>query len=230
MAQGVLLGASNAFLAFPAMVTITHLFNKYRGTTTGITISGSSVGGIVWPIMLNRLLNYDNVSFGWTFRIVAFVVFALCILMLLTIRLPPGNAPDSLATTGKHSESENETQEESTPNVTTLKSPAFITLCVGLCVATLGLFAPIFFISTYGAANGLSTSLCFYLLSILNGASLIGRVSTGIMADKYGNFNICFLTVLFCGIVGMCWTRATSTAGIIAFTLAYGYTSGVSHR
>jgi MFS family permease len=212
------------------MATVSHLFDKNRSAATGIMIAGSSIGGIIWPIMLDQLLNHDGVSFGWTFRTVGFVVLLLCITIVLTIRLPPKKAHDyQTSEEAKEGTSqEPQVQPAAKSDASIVKNPTFLVLCAGLSIATFGLFSPLFFISTYAVAHGLSTSLSFYLVSMLNGASLVGRVSTGILADRYGNFNMCFLTVAFSGIIAMCWTKATSTAGIIVFTLAYGYTSGVS--
>jgi MFS family permease len=231
LAQGILLGASNAFLFCPAMATVSHLFDKHRSTATGVMISGSSIGGIIWPIMLERLLNQDGVSFGWSFRIVGFVVVAFYITIVVTIRMPPKAAPHIEAAEDKTENSSQEQDDQSTAkssDVSIIKNPTFLVLCAGLSIATFGLFNPLFYISTYAVSRGLSASLSFYLVSILNGASLVGRVSTGILADKYGNFNLCFLTVACSGIIAMCWTKATTTAEIIVFALAYGYTSGVS--
>ncbi|GMF75168.1 unnamed protein product [Aspergillus oryzae] len=231
LAQGILLGIGNAFLLCPAMATVTRLFDHHRGAANGIMIAGSSIGGIIWPIMLDQLLNKDGVSFGWTFRIVGFVVLPLCLFMVATIRPAPKTLHDSdregIELSHGESESDHKAQGAEGP-AAIIKNPTFLILCAGLSVATFGLFSPLFFISTYATDQGLSVSLAFYLVSMLNGASMVGRVSTGFLADRYGNFNLCFLTIASSGLIAMCWTKATNTVGIIFFALAYGYTSGVS--
>ncbi|EEP76424.1 predicted protein [Uncinocarpus reesii 1704] len=229
LAQGLTLGISNAFLLTPAMATVSHLFDKNRGTATGIMIAGSSIGGIIWPIMLDQLLNVRGLSFGWSFRIVGFVVAPLCIIITISIRAPKKPHQENHA---ENFNQETKRQQDGVmsqapkSNVSILKNPTFILLCLGLSMATFGLFSPLFFIPTYAVTNGLSSSLAFYLVSLTNGASLVGRVSTGFLADRYGNFNLCFITIALSGIIAMCWTAATSKAGIIVFALAYGYTSG----
>ncbi|RAQ68264.1 MFS monocarboxylate transporter [Aspergillus flavus] len=229
LAQGILLGIGNAFLLCPAMATVTRLFDHHRGAANGIMIAGSSIGGIIWPIMLDQLLNKDGVSFGWTFRIVGFVVLPLCLFMVATIRPAPKTLHDSdregIELSHGESESDHKAQGAEGP-AAIIKNPTFLILCAGLSVATFGLFSPLFFISTYATDQGLSVSLAFYLVSMLNGASMVGRVSTGFLADRYGNFNLCFLTIASSGLIAMCWTKATNTVGIIFFALAYGYTSG----
>ncbi|GAB1203068.1 hypothetical protein APSETT445_001694 [Aspergillus pseudonomiae] len=213
------------------MATVTRLFDRHRGAANGIMIAGSSIGGIIWPIMLDQLLNKDGVSFGWTFRIVGFVVLPLCLFMVATIRPAPKTPHDSdregIQLSRGELASGHKAQDAEGP-ASIIKNPTFLILCAGLSVATFGLFSPLFFISTYAAEQGLSVSLAFYLVSMLNGASMVGRVSTGFLADRYGNFNLCFLTIASSGLIAMCWTKATNIVGIIFFALAYGYTSGVS--
>lgn len=224
------MGLGNAFLLCPAMATVSHHFDRHRGAANGIMISGSSVGGIIWPLTMDQLLHENGVSFAWTFRIVGFIILPLCIFMVLTIRPKFTNAPTSSPGSEYSSAIQPPPPEKSDPkaSVAILKNPTYLLLCAGLCLATFGLFSPFFFIPTYATVHGLSASLSFYLVSMLNGASLVGRVSTGYLADRYGNFNLAFLMVALSGAIAMCWTQATSTAGIIMFTLAYGYTSGVS--
>ena len=65
LAQGLLLGSSMSFLFTPALATVSRFFARHRGLALGITVSGSFIGGVIWPIMLDRLLNDHGVSFGW---------------------------------------------------------------------------------------------------------------------------------------------------------------------
>jgi hypothetical protein len=37
-------------------LSVNHWFYKRRGLALGIVTSGSSVGGVVWPIMINNLI------------------------------------------------------------------------------------------------------------------------------------------------------------------------------
>ena len=55
----------------------------------GITVSGSSLGGVCFPIMLRRL--FDSVGFGWAVRAVAFLIFGCLVTanFLVRSRLPP---------------------------------------------------------------------------------------------------------------------------------------------
>ncbi|PTD07009.1 putative transporter MCH4 [Fusarium culmorum] len=62
-----------------------------RATAYGIAISGSSIGGVIFPIMVNRLM--PRVGFGWTMRAVAFTILVGALIATATIRSNRGHAP-----------------------------------------------------------------------------------------------------------------------------------------
>lgn len=74
----------------PAMGAIGHYFNKKRGAAMGLALSGSSLGGLTFPLMLGKLLYNPRLSFGWTIRIAGFIMLGLCVPAVLAIktRLP----------------------------------------------------------------------------------------------------------------------------------------------
>jgi MFS family permease len=72
--------------------------------------------------------------------------------------------------------------------------PPFMLLCGGLFLAYLGFFSPLFYVSTYATYLGMSQRLAFYLVSMVNGASLFGRIIPGFIADRFGKFNLLILS------------------------------------
>lgn len=225
LAQGVLLGIGMSFLTIPAIAMIPQHFAKNRGVAMGATIAGSSLGGVIWPIMLDRLLNYHHLSFGWAMRVVAFTTIPLGALGVLLVR---GVAPEPMD--GGESDHPNGVQKEKPPkkkiNLSIAKNVTFIFLCVGLALNFLGLFTGLFFVASYATSLGISASFGFYLISITNAASFFGRVIPGMLADRYGHFNLCILSSVSSGIIVLCWTLAKSQAGLVVWTLAYGFSSG----
>ncbi|KAI0862196.1 major facilitator superfamily domain-containing protein [Xylaria cubensis] len=106
------------------------------------------------------------------------------------------------------------------------KDWTFVLLCLGLSLVYLGLFTPFFYISTYAVDRGTSSSAAFYLIAGLNAASFFGRVIPGYLADTYGHFNMCTLSVLASAIIAFTWTAAYNLPGMIIWSIAYGFTSG----
>lgn len=77
LAQAILAGICLGFLFSNSLAIIGHYFDKRYGLASGIVMAGAAVGGVVFPIALNRLLNEVGLSFGWSVRICALVVLVL---------------------------------------------------------------------------------------------------------------------------------------------------------
>ncbi|GJD04091.1 major facilitator superfamily transporter [Colletotrichum higginsianum] len=203
-----------------------------RGLALGLTIGGSSIGGVIWPIMLEQLLAVRGLGFGWTMRAVAFTMLPLLTTTCLTVVDAP-IVPDTAASPASdgiekaaESSADDDVTREKRADFSILRNPTFMLLCGGLAIGYFGLFTPLFYVPAFGVARGLSSSTAFYLLSGLNAASFLGRVIPGFLADRYGHFNLCALAALSAGVLGFCWTAASSLAGLAVWSLAYGFCSG----
>ncbi|QSZ33609.1 hypothetical protein DSL72_005177 [Monilinia vaccinii-corymbosi] len=208
LAQGILGGVATGMVMSPGMTAVGQYFNKKRGAAMGIAVAGSSLGGVVFPIALAKMFASPKLGFGWTVRIIGFIMLAVLAISCPPIRarLPP--------------------RKKSFFLLSAFKEPPFITLLVSAFLMILGVFIPVFYLPSYAVQYGMSTELSAYLVSILNGASFFGRVIPGVLADKVGRFNM-FCGVGICtGILVFCWQKITSNAGIIVFAAFYGFFSG----
>jgi len=208
LAQGLLLGFGMSLSFAPAYATVQLYFKKNVGLALGITVSGSSLGGVIWPIVLHNL--FKEVTFGWAVRITGFIMLPLLGIACLTIRSP--------RRVDEHKSLE--------VDLSCAKNPVLILLSGGLFLVYLGLFTPFFYVTQWTIYLGLDANLAFYMISILNAASLFGRILPGLWADRYGPYNMMILSAGFSGIVCLCWTTATSIGRIVVFSLAYGFFSG----
>ena len=88
------IGASMVF--YPAFTCVSTWFFKKRGAALGLVAAGSSLGGVVFPIMVVRLI--PEVGFGWSMRICAFLILALLTFANLTVRsrIQPSRRPFSV--------------------------------------------------------------------------------------------------------------------------------------
>lgn len=73
LSHGVCTGIGIGLTFLPIVGLPNQWFNKRRALAVGLAIGGSSVGGVVWPVMVNELLNRDDVGYAWTMRAVGFV-------------------------------------------------------------------------------------------------------------------------------------------------------------
>ncbi|GJC99151.1 Riboflavin transporter MCH5 [Colletotrichum higginsianum IMI 349063] len=206
LAQGVLSGISNGLIMFPAMAATPQYFLKRRGAAMGLVIAGSSVGAVVFPIVLSELL--ETVGFGWSVRVCGFIMMPVLLFSSMTVRarLPPRKSRFFVWTA--------------------FRDPLYLCLIGGVCLMFVGMFIPLFYLPTFGIDHGMNPALASYLVAIINGASVPGRIVPGILGDKFGRINTLFTAGLLTGVLILVWPKAGNEAGIIGFSAAYGLTSG----
>ena len=199
-----------ALIFYPAMSTVGTWFFKNRALAFGIMASGSSLGGVIFPIMVQRLI--VERGFGWAMRASAFLILGLLIYANLTVksRLPPRPTP------WKVSDFLNPYLELPFA-LTVLASSLFF----------FGMFLPFTFIILSAEYHGMSPALAGYLLSILNAVSIFGRTLPGFVADRVGRFNVMITTSFLSTILVLAmWLPARGNIPYILFAACYGFSSG----
>lgn len=83
LAQGLLFGLGVALMFYPALASITTYFCRYRATALGIAAAGSSVGGVLYPIIIQDL--FEKLGFAWGVRVSALISGVGCTLATLTV-------------------------------------------------------------------------------------------------------------------------------------------------
>ncbi|TVY37032.1 Fujikurins efflux protein [Lachnellula subtilissima] len=210
LSQGICSPIGISCLFIPATTCTTTWFMKKRAFALGIVVTGSSIGGVIFPIMLDHLV--VKVGFGWTMRICAFAMLILLVFGILTVRsrIPPMPKPFEF---GSYYQP--------------FKEAPFVLTTIASFIFYLGLFLPINYIQVQALSYGVKSSLADNLIPILNSASIIGRVLPGYVADKFGRYNTQIVMCIFSGIIVLAlWLPVTSNAGIIIFAALYGLSSG----
>jgi MFS family permease len=89
LAQGVCKGLGDGLVFCPTVSLVATYFSTRRSLAMAITASGGATGGIIFPLIAQQLL--PKVGFGWTVRVMAFVILFNTIIVLLVarVRLPP---------------------------------------------------------------------------------------------------------------------------------------------
>ena len=87
LTQGLGVGISLGFLFLPALSVLSHHFARKRALAMGIATSGSSAGGVVFPILINKMI--EKYGFQWATRIAAFVCLGLMSISLACMRTHP---------------------------------------------------------------------------------------------------------------------------------------------
>jgi MFS family permease len=66
LGQGIACGLAAGIAFIPAASSVSHWFRRRRATALGVLATGSSIGGIVYPVMINHL--FPKIGFVWTVR------------------------------------------------------------------------------------------------------------------------------------------------------------------
>lgn len=208
LAQGVLGGLALGMCMMPGMAATGQYFHRRRAAAMGCTVAGSSLGGVIFPIMLAKMLPNPQLGFGWTIRIIGFLMLAIMGASCVAIR---PRFPS---------------RKERFFLPEAFKDIRYLLVIAAAFMAMLGMFIPPFYLPTFAIENGMSTRLAPYLVAIYNATSFFGRVIPGILADKFGRFNIFFAAATSSAVLGFCWQAMTSNATIIVFAALYGFCSG----
>ncbi|KAL4807913.1 major facilitator superfamily domain-containing protein [Aspergillus unguis] len=210
LAQGLCSAIGVSMIFQPSLTCAAGWFDRKRGAAFGILFTGSSIGGIVLPILVTHLIS--QTGFGWAMRTCAFVILALLIIANLTVRTYRPIQPRKV------------TRAELTKP---FRETQFILLIVGMFLFTYGFYAPINYLPAQAIATGISPNLAQYLLPILNAGSLFGRLFAGFAGDRIGRYNVfilvCYLSGIF--ILGL-WLPSSTTASLVAFAVLFGFFSG----
>ncbi|KAH8693813.1 putative MFS monocarboxylate transporter [Talaromyces proteolyticus] len=209
---GIITGVGTSLIFTPAIAAIGHFFYERRGEATGIASTGGSLGGIVFPLVLEAL--FPRIGFAWATR----VVVLLCLLtlgsacILIRSRLPSQPA----------------SKKNILPDFRIFKDPIFSLTTAGVFLIEWGLFVPIAYISSYALAEGFSSSFSYQILAILNVGSVFGRWLPGYFSDFLGRFNTMIITILGCLLSTACfWFPASDRrALLIVYALTFGFFSG----
>lgn len=210
LAQGLCVGLGAGFLFFPSVALVATYFSTKRALAQGITAAGGSIGSVIYPIVFNHL--QPKIGFGWATRIIAFIgLFTLSIsISIMRMRLsPPGKARAMFdkAAWGY--------------------SP-YVILSIGLFLVFIGLYIPFFYIIVYAQSVGIDRTLSFYFLSVMNGASVFGRIFPGLLADKLGPLEVLTGCGLIAAIIAYSWMAVDSLGGLVVFCIFYGFFSGAA--
>ncbi|KAF4989419.1 hypothetical protein FGRMN_9144 [Fusarium graminum] len=210
LSQSIVASIASSAVFNACMSSIITWFYKHRAAAFGIMVSGSSLGGVILPIMMDKMIK--SVGFPWMMRTVAFMFLFLLGIACFTVqsRLPPRPKPFVFM------EYLNGLRE----------LPMLITV-IGFFFFMWGMFLPFNYVLLQAEAAGMSENLITYLLPILNAVSILGRIIPGIIADRIGRYNvmiiITFISALFCLCV---WIPVKDTAGIVVFAVIFGFSSG----
>ncbi|KAG0346907.1 hypothetical protein BG005_000460 [Podila minutissima] len=211
LSQGILYGlgaamANPCILAAPA-----QWFVRRRGMASGIAISGSGVGGLIFSLLVEKM--NAAIGYRWCLRVLGIVVF--CSMMTAGTFIRQFNVPGKKAVI------------VSMADLQTMRQPAFIIMVSGVLLTSFGYFTPLNLLPSYAVDHNLSKAQGAMLNSFLNGASFFGRFAGGVFGDRFGLVNLTLCCVAASALTTLViWMFATSLPVLLVYVILYGLMGG----
>ncbi|TCD62054.1 hypothetical protein EIP91_007530 [Steccherinum ochraceum] len=211
LCHGILFGFGNALVFTPALAVCGHWFRRRRAYALGLVSAGSALGGVLYPIMIQRLI--AELGFPWAVRVAGFVTLAcLCVsCVTMRTRLPLkrkitlGDAVDFAG----------------------FRDWRYAFCTFGAFLSFYVVFIPYFYIEQYALFEGVSPHLAQYLVAVINATGIPARVLPGLIADKVGSLNVLVPFMATSGLlVLILWQLARGAVAITLFAAFYGLFSG----
>jgi len=209
LCQGFAIGIASGILFGPTLAIVSHWFKRRRSTALGIVAAGGSVGGMIIPIIVQNLI--PRIGFPWTMRTLALMLLFTTGIMNVCLRrrLAPVKTSGGIF------------------NWRAFKYKPFTLYTLAVFVCFFGLYTLLTYIDVSAANAGIDPSFDVYLLAFANAASGVGRIMTGILADRIGCMSVMIPGTLLAAIITYIWPFANSLPSLIIIAILYGFASGV---
>ncbi|KAL5113928.1 hypothetical protein ACEQ8H_008177 [Pleosporales sp. CAS-2024a] len=229
--QGLLVGVGMAPFFVSSSQVASTWFPKRRGLAVGYVACGASVAGVVYPTMLRYLIL--SLGFNTAVRCVAGLTTMTCLFSFVFATPNPVH---------HHHQPKNWMAASTWFDMDVKKNLSFWWFTVAVAFMFFG-FYPVFFnveeatYHGYGTRDGVGAIApaeetdrpiqTFWLLTIMNGCSTLGRLLLAHFSDRVGALNMHSAAQITCSIlVLLMWPLARSENAAIGFCAVFGLFSG----
>ncbi|KAK1149107.1 hypothetical protein N8T08_007785 [Aspergillus melleus] len=199
------MGLGCGLMFCPVLSLMPTYFARHRSLAVGLAATGSAVGGLIFPAVVERLL--PRVGFSWTVRTLGFLTLAMLApsFILLKQRIPPRKSSRIVEWNA-------------------FQEPAYLAFAVGMFFNFWGLYIAFFYITSFARqVTGLSQISSIYLLLIMNGVGVFARTVPNFLADRLtGPVNLLIPSTLLSSVLLLCWISITTEPSLYAFAVFYG--------
>lgn len=210
LAQGFCVGLGGGIAYIPALAVVSTRFTTKRPIAIGIGSIGSSVGAVIFPVMFRQL--QPRIGFAWAVRSIGFVSLLMGLAACTILCRRPGQ----------------KTRARSLVDWSAFQEPCYMMFSVSLTCVMLAYYVPIFYVASYGrVVVHTTTDLSFYMVAIVNGSSVIGRVVPYLLVAYVKPIAILVFAVTASAIAMFAWMAVSSVPGFVVWACYWGTLSGV---
>ncbi|KAI0449200.1 putative MFS monocarboxylate transporter [Xylaria acuta] len=213
LSQAVCVGIGGGIVFTPSVAAASAciISPTTRSRAMGLIAAGSSIGGIVYPLVFRYL--QPQIGFAWTVRIIGFIVFALYLVSYLALNDNNKRPP----------------VVRRFVDLSAFTDLPFVALSIASVLSATAYYIPFLYLPllTEATIPSVNRNLSFDLLAILNGASAIGRILAGLAAAIVGPTETICVCLAFGSILLFSWIAVDTVAGIVVWAVFWGMVSGV---
>lgn len=230
-----LMGVSLGLIGvLPGTVLVSHWFRRRRGTAIGIVLTGTSIGGVIIPLVAAPLI----AAYGWRTAMIfvsLIVWFILLPAVVLLVKNRPADAgllPDDESLQRINSNENKNHDEQKTIGLTltqALKTPLFwiFASCAALIFYPIFVTTQQFILYLQTPRIGMSAQTASFAQSALFAVSVGGKFLFGFLSDKLSPTRVmlfCCAVMFAATFVLFGLTAANALLFLIPFGLGYGGT------
>ena len=208
LTYGLGVGFAIACAYVPMVATVSGWFEQKRATALGVAVAGIGLGTLVGTPLAAWLIE----STSWR---TTYVIFALGGGgMLIIAALLAERGPASIASAAPRSISE------------LWKDSNFRLMYIATIATSFALFVPFVFIASYATDRGIDEVSAATLVGLIGGASVLGRLSLGKLADRFDSVALFVASFVVLGSSHLIWFVADSSYALLAtysLVLGLGY-------
>ena len=224
LAQGVFVGISFVMVFIPATFILPPWFDKRMATAMGITVGGAGLGGVVFSLSINKLIDTTGDQ-RWALRMCGIVTGSAATFAALILRPRKRINTPLKATLTKEFILAN---AKIMFNFKIFRRYPLAILALWFLVILMNYIILLFSLAPYAQLVGLSASQGSNITAILNAAQVVGRPIMGYFGDSIGRNNTSGLVSLTCSILILAfWINAKTYASLIGFSVLIGFIVGV---
>lgn len=209
LTYGLGVGIGAACVYIPTFAVLGGWFDRSRTRALTIAAAGTGLGMLALPPLCALIIAH----FGWRAAIMALAVINSAVLAATAalVRPPPQRPMPT----------------ESKPLRTILRSRAFALIYISWILGTAALFVPLILLPAFAIAQGVDPVAASWLISIVGGASVLGRVGIGYALAQGGALPLYKISILAMAASYWIWLLLPTFGWLLMFTSLLGIAYGV---
>jgi MFS family permease len=207
LTYGVGVGLGGACCYVPMVSVVGGWFARWRNTALGISVAGIGCGTLAMAPLAAALID----RYGWRETYIIFGVASAIILVLCALVVEP--PPIHL--------------HAARPRLSAaVRTPSFAMLWISSLLSSIAIYVPFVYLPEFAQHQGVTRIAAATLVGIIGGASAVGRMGLGVLADRTGIMWLYKLCTLALGLSYALWILTSGFGWLLVFALTMGTAYG----